>query len=112
MEKDPNYNMANWTQVKEGINQISAQLAAGATTSADILKSMMPYMAAVADLGIKMENDHVNLGTQVATEFVEVKQKVLMHQGAIEVLTNKPTKSGTGGARGILESKSVSSLPM
>ena len=41
--------MANWTQVKEGISQISAQLATGATTSADILKNMMPYMTAMVD---------------------------------------------------------------
>merc|ERR1712163_108641 len=34
------------------------------------------------------------------------------HQGAIDVLTNRPAKSQAGGVRGILECKSVSSLPM
>ena len=98
MEKDfEQTDMVNWAQVKEGISQVSTQLAAGTVTSADILKSVLPYISAVADLGIKMESNHANLGARVATEFVEVEQKVLMHQGAIEVLTNKPAKSHTGG---------------
>ena len=113
MEKDfEQTDMLNWAQVKEGISQVSTQLAAGTVTSADILKSVLPYILAVADIGIRMENDHANLGAQVVTEFGEVKQKVLIHQGAIEVRTNKPAKSHTGGTRGILENKSVTNLPM
>ena len=112
MEHFKNFNMVNWTQVKEGISQISTQLASGTVTTAEILKNVLPYIAAVADLGIRMENDHAKLGMQTATEFGEVKQKVLIHQGAIEVRTNKPAKSHAGGARGILENKSVTNLPM
>ena len=105
-------DMLNWAQVKEGISQVSTQLASGTVTSADILKSVLPYILAMADIGIRMENDHANLGAQMVTEFGEVKQKVLIHQGAIEVRTNKPAKSHAGGARGILENKSVTNLPM
>ena len=69
MEKDGEQNdMINWTQVREGINQVSTQLATGTVTSADILKNVMPYILAVADLGIKMENDHANLGAQMVTK--------------------------------------------
>ena len=94
-------DMANWTQIREGINQISVQLAEGATTTADILKNLLPYMTAVVDIGSRMENEQTNMGA-----------RVLLHQGAIDVLTNMPAKSHTGGMRGILESKSVSSLPI
>ena len=104
--------MINWTQVREGINQVSTQLASGTVSSADILKNVMPYILAVADLGIKMENDHANLGAQMVTEVGEVKQSVLLHQGAVDVLTNKPAKSHTGSTRGILENKSVTNLPV
>ena len=104
--------MASWTQVREGITRASTQLASGAVTSADILKSVLPRILAVADIGVRMENDHANLGAQMVTEFGEVKQKVLIHQGAIEVLTNKPAKGHGGGTRGILESKSVTNLSM
>merc|ERR1711873_342844 len=100
LENEPDHNMASWTQVKEGINQISAQLAAGATSSADVLKNLMPYVTAIVDIGTRMENEQTNMGA-----------RVLLHQGALDVLTNKPTKSHTGSMRGILENKSVSNLP-
>ena len=98
---DPDYNMASWAQIRDGINQISVQLAEGTTTSADILKNLMPYITAAADAGMRMEAEQMNMGA-----------RVLQHQGAIEVLTNKPSKGHAGGMRGILENKSVSSLPM
>ena len=110
-EQSEQFVMANWAQVKEGLSQVSTQLASGTVTTAEVLKNAMPYMAAMADLGIRMENDYAKLNMQTAAEFGEVRQKVLVHQGAIEVLTAKPVKSHTGGARGILENKSVSSLP-
>merc|ERR1711873_71436 len=91
LENEPDHDMASWTQVKEGINQISAQLATGATTTADVLKNLMPYMIAVVDIGTRMENEQMNMGA-----------RVLQNQGAIEVLTNKPTKSHAGSMRGIL----------
>ena len=98
---DPDYNMASWAQIRDGINQISIQLAEGTTTSADILKNLMPYITAVADAGMRMEAEQTNIGA-----------RVLLHQGAIDVLTNRPAKSQAGGVRGILECKSVSNLPM
>ena len=101
MEELDQFVMINWTQVREGINQVSTQLATGTVTSADILKNVMPYILAVADLGIKMENEHANLGA-----------RVLLHQGAIDVRTNRPAKSHTGSTRGILENLSVTDLPV
>ena len=100
LENDPDYNMASWTQIRDGISQISIQLAEGTTTSADILKNLMPYITAVADAGMRMETEQTNIGA-----------RVLLHQGAIDVLTNRPAKSQAGSVRGILECKSVSSLP-
>ena len=57
--------MANWTQIRDGISQISMQLAEGTTTSADILKNLMPYITAVVDVGMRMETEQTNIGARV-----------------------------------------------
>ena len=91
---------------------MNSQLTAGTAVTAEILMSVIAYLAAITDMGNRMESDHSKLNMQVTAEFEEVKQKVLVHQGAIEVLTARPERGHTGSARGILENKSVTSLPM
>ena len=94
--------------------------------TAEILVNVIGYLAAIADMGNRIENDCSKMNKQMIEEFSdyskmnkqmiaevgEVKQKVMMHQGAIEVLTTKPERGQAGSARGILENKSVTSLPM
>ena len=93
------------------MGHVNSQLAAGTAVTADVLMNVITFLAAIADLGSSLENDHSKLNMQVMGDFGEVKQKILMHQGAIEVLTTRPEKSQSGGTRGILENKSVTNLP-
>ena len=108
--------MASWTQIKEGLGQVNSQLTAGKAVTAEILMIVIGYLAAITDMGNRMESqvttEFGEVGQTMSTEFGEVKQKILVHQGAIEVLAARPEKNHTGGARGILENKSVTSLPM
>ena len=104
--------MATIAQVKEGLTQVGQQLAAGTAMSAEIMGSVLAQLVLFMDIMTKLESGHQVLNTQVVAEFGEMKQQVLVHQGAIEVLTARPEKGHTGGARGILENKSVTSLPM
>ena len=89
--------MASWAQIKEGLGQVSSQLTAGKAVTAEIMMNVIGYLAAIADMGNRMEGDHSKLNMRVmtefgevkqkiSTEFGEVKQKILVHQGAIEVL--------------------------
>ena len=89
---------------------MNSQLTTGKAVTAEILMNMIGYLAAITDMGNKMESDYSKLNRQVNAEFGEVKQKVMMHQGAIEVLTTKPERGQAGSARGILANKSVASL--
>ena len=103
--------MASWAQIKEGLGQANNQLTAETAMTAEIVRNVFTYLAAIADTGNKMESDHSKMNVQVTAEFVEVMQKILMHQGALEILAAKPEKAHTGGARGVLENKSVTNLP-
>ena len=79
------------------------------------MANVITYLSAIADMGNRMENDHMKLNMQnmqVMAKFGEVEQKILVRQGAIEVLTTRPEKNHTGSTRAILEHKSVTNLPM
>ena len=104
--------MTSWTQIKEGLAQVNSQLTAGMTVKAEVIMNVITYLAAIIDVGSKIENDQSKMSMQAAVDIGEIRQKILMHNGAIEVLTKKTEKDHTGAARGILENKSATSLPM
>ena len=83
--------------------KVGQQLASGTVMSAEIMGSVLAQLVLFVDIKTKLESGHRVLNTQVMAEFGEVKQKVLVHQGAIEVLTARPENGHTGRARGILE---------
>ena len=85
--------MASWAQIKEGLGQVSSQLTAGKAVTAEIMMNVIGYLAAIADMGNRMEGDHSKLNMQVMAEFGEVKQKILVHQGAIEVLSTSQKRA-------------------
>ena len=67
--------MASWTQIKEGLGQVNNKLTAGTAVTAEILMSVITYLAAITDMGNKIESDHTKLNMQVMAEFNDVKQK-------------------------------------
>ena len=83
--------MASWIQIKEGLGQINSQLTAGKSVTAEILPNVIGYLAAIADMGNRIENDCTKMNKQMIEEFSdyskkmiaevkEVKQKVMVHQ--------------------------------
>ena len=104
--------MTSWAQIKEGLGHVNSQLTAGTAVTAEVLMNLTNYLAAVTDIGNRTESEYSRLIRQLTADFGEVRQRVLMHQGAIDVLTTKPEKGHAGITRGILENKSVASLPM
>ena len=81
--------MTSWAQIKEGLGHVNSQLTAGTAVTAEVLTNVITHLAAITDLGNKMESDQSKMNMHVMAEFREVKQKALVHQGALDVLTTK-----------------------
>ena len=105
--------MATLAQVKDGLTHLGGQLTAGTAITAEFLASVLTHLVVFADVVGRLESDHHRLTTQTAAEVGGIKERASQQQGALEVLMNRPDRSGgSPGTRGILESKAVSGLSL
>ena len=79
--------MATWAQLREGIQTVKNQVMSSKTVTAEVMGNVLTYLAVMTDLGSQLEVDQYKITSQIATDFGEVREKVVAQQGAIDVLT-------------------------
>ena len=93
--------MATLAQVKDGINHLGGQLAAGTVVTAELLGSILTQLVVIVDVVSRLESDQHSLTTQVAAEVGSIRERASQQQGALEVLADRHGRRGSGpSARG------------